>query len=54
MKRLTRQVNLDLLGNNGNVNPANLDALRQIGALEDFITEKQESISLSQQKELEN
>ena len=54
MKRLTRQVNLDLLGNNGNVNPANLDALRQIGALEDFITEKQASISLSQQKELEN
>ena len=33
-KRLVRQVELDNLGNRGTVNPAHLDALRQIGQLD--------------------
>lgn len=33
-KRLFRQVELDNLGNRGTVNPAHLDALRQIGELD--------------------
>lgn len=32
-KRLTRQAELDALGNGGKINPAHLDALRQMGAL---------------------
>jgi hypothetical protein len=36
-KRLVRQAELDLIGNRGTVNPAHLDALRQIGQLENVL-----------------
>lgn len=39
-RRLTRQINLDMIGNGSSVNPANLEALRQIGQLENFVSQQ--------------
>ena len=49
-----RQAELDLIGNRGTVNPAHLDALRQIGQLENVlgVAQMQEEILEPDKKEI--